>query len=143
MREKCSIRLLLAGVAVALAIGGGIGFFAGTRKNWEGYERRIGLLQEKNEMLLARQAFLRQEEELAESLKVVEPEGEEKAGAEGFVLLEDGGFVAVYMADRKTRYAATGILIQELPKELQAEIQEGKVLEGEEQLYNFLESYSS
>ena len=126
MREKCSIRLLLAGVAVALAIGGGIGFFAGTRKNWEGYERRIGLLREKNEMLLARQ-----------------PEGEEKAGAEGFVLLEDGGFVAVYMADRKTRYAATGILIQELPKELQAEIQEGKVLEGEEQLYNFLESYSS
>ena len=123
------------GSVAALALGGGMGYFAGTRESLGSYEKRIELLQEKNEMLLARQEFLRQEAEVKESLKVVEPEG--------FVLLEEDGFVAVYEADRKTRYSTTGILLDELPEELQQEIQQGKVIESEEQLYNFLESYSS
>ncbi len=135
MKEKCSIRFLLLGSVAALALGGGMGYFAGTRESLGSYEKRIELLQEKNEMLLARQEFLRQEAEVKESLKVVEPEG--------FVLLEEDGFVAVYEADRKTRYSTTGILLEELPEELQQEIQQGKVIESEEQLYNFLESYSS
>ncbi|MCI9646535.1 MAG: hypothetical protein HFH40_06975 [Lachnospiraceae bacterium] len=135
MKEKCSIRFLLMGSVAALALGGGMGYFAGTRESLGSYEKRIELLQEKNEMLLARQEFLRQEAEVKESLKVVEPEG--------FVLLEEDGFVAVYEADRKTRYSTTGILLDELPEELQQEIQQGKVIESEEQLYNFLESYSS
>ena len=135
MKEKCSIRFLLMGSVAALALGGGRGYFAGTRESLGSYEKRIELLQEKNEMLLARQEFLRQEAEVKESLKVVEPEG--------FVLLEEDGFVAVYEADRKTRYSTTGILLDELPEELQQEIQQGKVIESEEQLYNFLESYSS
>ncbi len=143
MREKCSIRSLLIGIAAALAAGGGIGFLAGEGKNQGRYEERIALLEEKNELLLARQAFLRQEEELVESLKVVEPEAEEEKAAEGFVLLEEGGFVSVYQADRKTHYSSTGILVEELPIELQEEIREGKVIEGEEQLYSFLENYSS
>lgn len=137
MKEKCSIRFLLVGSVAALALGGGIGYFAGTRESLGSYEKRIELLQEKNEMLLAQQEFLRQEAEVKESLKVVEPEGE------GFVLLEEDGFVAVYEADRKTRYSTTGILVDELPEELQQEIRQGKVVEGEAQLYNFLESYSS
>ncbi len=135
MKEKCSIRFLLMGSVAALALGGGMGYFAGTRESLGSYEKRIELLQEKNEMLLARQEFLRQEAEVKESLKVVEPEG--------FVLLEEDGFVAVYEADRKTRYSTTGILLDELPEELRQEIQQGKVIESEEQLYNFLESYSS
>ncbi len=135
MKEKCSIRFLLMVSVAALALGGGMGYFAGTRESLGSYEKRIELLQEKNEMLLARQEFLRQEAEVKESLKVVEPEG--------FVLLEEDGFVAVYEADRKTRYSTTGILLEELPEELQQEIQQGKVIESEEQLYNFLESYSS
>lgn len=135
MKEKCSIRFLLMGSVAALALGGGMGYFAGTRESLGSYEKRIELLQEKNEMLLARQEFLRQEAEVKESLKVVEPEG--------FVLLEEDGFVAVYEADRKTRYSTTGILLDELPEELQQEIRQGKVVEGDEQLYNFLESYSS
>ncbi len=135
MKEKCSIRFLLMVSVAALALGGGMGYFAGTRESLGSYEKRIELLQEKNEMLLARQEFLRQEAEVKESLKVVEPEG--------FVLLEEDGFVAVYEADRKTRYSTTGILLDELPEELQQEIQQGKVIESEEQLYNFLESYSS
>ena len=135
MKEKCSIRFLLMVSVAALALGGGMGYFAGTRESLGSYEKRIELLQEKNEMLLARQEFLREEAEVKESLKVVEPEG--------FVLLEEDGFVAVYEADRKTRYSTTGILLDELPEELRQEIQQGKVIESEEQLYNFLESYSS
>ena len=135
MKEKCSIRFLLMVSVAALALGGGMGYFAGTRESLGSYEKRIELLQEKNEMLLARQEFLRQEAEVKESLKVVEPEG--------FVLLEEDGFVAVYEADRKTRYSTTGILLDELPEELRQEIQQGKVIESEEQRYNFRESYSS
>ena len=135
MKEKCSIRFLLMVSVAALALGGGMGYFAGTRESLGSYEKRIELLQEKNEMLLARQEFLRQEAEVKERLKVVEPEW--------FVLLEEDGFVAVYEADRKTRYSTTGILLDELPEELRQEIQQGKVIESEEQLYNFLESYSS
>lgn len=133
MRRKCSIRLLLFGVMVTAALSLSAGFFAGTQKNWENYEERIALLQKQNETLLAQQEA--EKKNIAESLKVVEPYE--------YVLLAEDGFVAVYHTDRKTRYASTDILIEELPKELQEEISEGKFIGSEEQLYNFLENYSS
>ena len=60
-----------------------------------------------------------------------------------YVLLPEDGFVAVYQADRETLYATTGILLENLPDNLQEEIQDGKIIDSEEQLYNFLENYSS
>lgn len=132
MRKKCSIRLLVFGIIVTAAISLSVGFFAGTQKNWKAYEERIALLQEQKDILLAQR---KTEDKNVESLKVVEPYE--------YVLLAEDGFVAVYHTDRKTLYASTDILIQELPEELQEEINEGKFIGSEEQLYNFLENYSS
>lgn len=135
MKRECSIRFLLVVAAAAVAAGLLAGFFAGAKKSWDGYEERIALLQEQNGVLLARQALQKEEENLAESVKVIDPDG--------FVLLEEDGFVAVYRGDRKTRYMATDIPVDALPEDLQQEIRQGKQMEGEEQLYNFLENYSS
>ena len=52
-------------------------------------------------------------------------------------------FVVVYEADKKTLYLNTDILLDSLQDSLQAEIIQGKYVENEEDLYNFLESYSS
>ena len=60
-----------------------------------------------------------------------------------YVLLAEDGYVAVYHADRKTLYASTDILLINLPADLQTEITEGKIITSEEQLYSFLENYSS
>lgn len=133
MKKTCSIRLLVAGILAAVAAGSCAGFFVGTQKNWKVYEKRIALLEENNEKL--EQEKEKAVSDIRESLNVVEPYE--------YILKEENGFVVVYHADQKTLYASTGILVSELPKELQKEILEGKYIGSEEQLYNFLENYSS
>lgn len=133
MKKKCSIRLFVAGILMAVAAGSCAGFFMGTQKNWKVYEKRIALLEEKNKRLERKEKDM--VSDVRESLNVVEPYE--------YVLKEENGFVVVYHTDQKTLYASTGILVSELPGELQQEIQEGKYIGSEEQLYNFLENYSS
>ncbi len=60
-----------------------------------------------------------------------------------YYLMVADHFVVVYEADRETIYMNTDILLSDLDESLQAEIIQGKRIEGEEALYNFLESYSS
>ncbi len=136
MRRRCSIRLFLSGVLAALALGAVAGFFAGTQKRWQAYEERIALLKEQNEEFRAQQAEEGPaREEAAESIQMVEPYA--------YVLLAEDGYVTVYLADRETYFSATGIPLERLPEELQREIAEGKFIKGEEELYSFLENYSS
>ena len=135
MKKTCSIRLLLVGIILTAALSLCLGFFAGTKKSWKGYEQRIDLLRQEKEKLLVRQQEEQEKENTAESLHVIAPYA--------YVLLAEDGFVAVYQADRETLYATTGILMDSLPDNLQQEIQEGKVIDSEEQLYSFLETYSS
>ncbi len=123
MKKTCSIRLLIGTVLVAAALGSCAGFFAGTMKKWNVYEKRIAFLEQERQ------------EQTEESLNVVQPYE--------YILLEEKGYVAVYHKDRKTLYASTDIKVQELPEELQEEIYKGKYISSEEQLYNFLENYSS
>ena len=107
----------------------------GTRKNWDTYEKRIALLQEKNQTLAVQLEEEQEQRQLAESMNLVEPYE--------YLLLAEDGYVAVYHADGKTLYAATDIQLIGLPEELQKEIREGKGITNEEQLYSFLENYSS
>ena len=51
--------------------------------------------------------------------------------------------VIVYEEDQNTIFMRTGILMEDLPEEVQLKIIAGLTLETEEELYNFLESYSS
>ncbi|MCI9491874.1 MAG: hypothetical protein HFH42_01895 [Lachnospiraceae bacterium] len=135
MEKKCSIRFLLFGIILSAAFSLSVGFFAGSHKSWNTYEERIVLLQKQNEDLLAKQELQEAENALSESLKVVDPYQ--------YILLEENGYVAVYHADRETLFASTDILVTDLPEDLQIEINQGKLIENEEQLYNFLENYTS
>lgn len=60
-----------------------------------------------------------------------------------YYLVEEYGFVNIYLTDKKTIYEFTEIKIDELPQELQDEICTGKGLASEQELYDFLENYSS
>lgn len=132
MKRTCSIRLLVGASLFTAAFSGCIGFFAGTMKNWDSYEKQITLLETENVKL----GNVKEEDKnIKESLNVVEPYE--------YILLEEKGYVAVYHTDRKTLYASTDILVSKLPEQLQKEIGEGKYISSEEQLYSFLENYSS
>lgn len=68
-----------------------------------------------------------------------EPQAEEYQ----FVLVNNNNYVAVYKLPENEIYEYTDVILDVLPEELQEEIREGKYLKGEEELYNFLENYTS
>lgn len=60
-----------------------------------------------------------------------------------YYLMVSDHFVMVYCSDKKTLFMNTDILLEQLDDKLQMEIIKGKRMESQEELYNFLESYSS
>ena len=66
-----------------------------------------------------------------------------KPQEEDFYLMAEDNYISVYCDDLKTVYLYTGISMSELPLSLQQEILDKKHIHGKEELYNFLESYSS
>lgn len=60
-----------------------------------------------------------------------------------YYLTEEQGYVVVYYRNMGTLFCETGIEMNELPTNLQREIRGIKTIETEEELYGFLESYSS
>lgn len=62
---------------------------------------------------------------------------------DGFYLCELQGFVTVYLSDRKTIFELTEIPLTDLPEEVQQEVASGKYIATAEELYAFLENYSS
>lgn len=62
---------------------------------------------------------------------------------ECYYLYEKNGYIIVYLSDQKTPYEYTDILIEDLPELLRQEIRNGKYIKDKEELYGFLENYSS
>jgi len=62
---------------------------------------------------------------------------------EYFYLYSSNGYLIVYEGDNKTVYEYTDIPIDSLPETIQLELKNGKVMESKEELYGFLENYSS
>lgn len=60
-----------------------------------------------------------------------------------FYLMAYNNEVYVYLDDRKTVYIETGIMLKNLPEKLQQEIVKALYIENEDELYQFLETYSS
>lgn len=60
-----------------------------------------------------------------------------------FLLVNDNNYVTVYRLPEKELYEYTDVIMDVLPAELQEEVQQGKYLKNEEELYNFLENYTS
>ncbi len=84
----------------------------------------------------------------AEETPVEEPE--KSIPTEGSALKEDcyylmevNGYIVVFLSDKKTPYEYTDIPYDELPAVLRNEIRNGKYIESVEELYGFLENYSS
>lgn len=67
----------------------------------------------------------------------------EKSGYGSYYLKEQDGFVQVYLSDKKTVFENTSIQIASLPELLREEIRHGKYLKDQQELYSFLENYSS
>ena len=82
-------------------------------------------------MLFRSQIVLRQEEE------------EETGADQEFLLKVEEGCITVYDKESGEVFEHTNIPLETLPQELQAEVLLGKTLEGNEELYSFLENYSS
>ena len=63
--------------------------------------------------------------------------------SKSFYLAVYNNEVLVYLEDRETVYIETKIRLDSLPDEVQREIIQMMLVESEEELYNFLETYSS
>lgn len=61
----------------------------------------------------------------------------------GYYLMVEDHFVVVYEEDKQRLHMNTDILLENLNDRLKAEIIQGKYIKNDEELYNFLESYSS
>lgn len=74
--------------------------------------------------------------------KMISVQGEAKK--EDFFYLADlNGYVVVYEDDQQTIYEYTNISIGDLPQDLRDEILNYKKVESMQELYGFLENYSS
>lgn len=60
-----------------------------------------------------------------------------------YVIVNDNGYLTVYQKDLKTVYFQTDIPYAELHAELQKKIDQGYLIQDAEELYDFLENYSS
>jgi len=60
-----------------------------------------------------------------------------------FYAKEENGHILIYDIKTQTLYMETGIETNALPEHIQVELKSGIYFENEEQLYSFLESYSS
>ncbi|MDO4337608.1 MAG: hypothetical protein Q4C91_05900 [Eubacteriales bacterium] len=60
-----------------------------------------------------------------------------------YCLKETDGYVMVYERDGITLYEATAIVASLLPESLREELRNGKYITSQEELYRFLENYSS
>ena len=60
-----------------------------------------------------------------------------------YVLVDHNNYVAVYQLPERTIYEYTDVIMDVLPEETKEEIRRGKYLRNEEELYNFLENYTS
>ena len=60
-----------------------------------------------------------------------------------YVIVAEDGYLSVYRADQKTKYMDTDISVKELTDDIKEEIRHGKKFENAEELYGFLENYSS
>ena len=94
--------------------------------------------------VMERQAAAAEKEAATESIAAEGEAVKEKKGEEdGYWISYLQGYVTVYLSDRTTIYEMTDILLTDLPEEVQQEIAAGKYISTTEELYAFLENYSS
>lgn len=91
------------------------------------------------------QATVQEEVSKTEYTPLLPQEPMEEVNGESyqFVLVDNNDYVTVYSLPENVIYEYTDVIMDILPIELQEEIRQGKFLKNEEELYNFLENYTS
>lgn len=69
--------------------------------------------------------------------------GKEKGDYGQYYLKGENGRVVVYESDKETVYESTSIGLSSLPEKLKEEISGGKYIKTPQELYSFLENYTS
>lgn len=81
-------------------------------------------------------SFSREQVKVRMNYRYVQP-------GQGFYLVVEDHEIVVYLEDKETVYINTGIMLETLPEDLQLKVIQMHYVEGEGNLYNFLETYSS
>lgn len=126
--KKYSIGFLIAGLAAMLLVSGAYQISYNTAVEHAKEEKAVPEKKEPEEA-----------ESVAAEGEVTEAETEDYC----YYLLEVNGYVVVYLDDKKTIYEYTSIDVETLPVLLQNEVKNGKYIKDIEELYGFLENYSS
>ena len=82
-------------------------------------------------------------ESVAEKALAAEETGVDPSNQYEFLLVDHNDYVAVYQLSEREIYEYTDVIMEVLPEDVQKEVQHGKYIKNEEELYNFLENYTS
>ena len=88
-------------------------------------------------------AFSKDRVVICKYYKLEKENEQEQEPEQGYYLMVADHLIVVYRGDQQTIYMDTDILLESLSDALQAEIIQGKYMETEEEVLNFLESFSS
>lgn len=80
---------------------------------------------------------------VAEKVPTAEETGVDSSDQYEFLLVDHNDYVAVYQLPEREIYEYTDVIMEVLPEDVQKEVQHGKYIKNEEELYNFLENYTS
>ena len=100
-------------------------------------------IEDKNDGFVSAEVISFSEEKIIIRKNYEEPLEREITGENCYILVAEQGSVTVYLNDYSHLYAVTDIEVSRLSEQLQAEIMDGKILEGDKALYDFLEAYTS
>ncbi len=142
-------------ILAAMVILGGLAYYSGVLYSEKNMTEEQAHLKTPKAIFLEKQlSDLRAMEDREEELKQAREMAKQEASTQGemvlaetedylYYLIEEFGYVNIYLADRETIYEYTNITMDMLPAALQSEISEGKGMTSERELYDFLENYSS
>lgn len=82
-------------------------------------------------------------ESVAGKVPTAEETGVDSSDHYEFLLVDHNDYVAVYQLPEREIYEYTDVIMEVLPEDVQKEVQHGKYIRNEEELYNFLENYTS
>ena len=138
---------ILAGTLAAVILLG-LAYYSGFLYSQRQYRREEDILLQKLEQLAAQLSMQEaqgsaldggEKQEASVDPKEVKAEYEQ----ESYYLVLEKGSVNIYLSDKTTLYEHTSIMAEDLPEKLRLEVLEGKCVQGEQELYDFLENYSS
>ncbi len=89
------------------------------------------------------QLFYERESASKEEQIVREASGGREEPVYPYYLKEQEGCIYIYQSDGETIYEKTSITMDEVPEEIRKTIREGKGVRNLEELFSFLENYSS